>query len=94
LAGFRIRTVIVHEGEDADQIIKEMEARGEIPDNLPAGQTCAILHHVISPPNGEPNWERYITSRSNLKIAEAQACGKSLLPEKLRSAGDSSAGSH
>jgi hypothetical protein len=31
LAGFRAPMVTVHEGDDVDQIIKEMEARGEIP---------------------------------------------------------------
>ena len=31
LAGFRAPTITVHEGDDVDQIIKEMEARGEIP---------------------------------------------------------------
>ena len=31
LAGFRPPTIIVHDGEDENKIIKEMEARGEIP---------------------------------------------------------------
>jgi len=31
LAGFRAPTITAHEGDDVDQIIKEMEARGEIP---------------------------------------------------------------
>src|SRR5262249_28321028 len=31
------------------------------------------FHRIISPPDGERNWERYITSRTNSKIAEAQA---------------------
>jgi len=30
LAGFRIPKIIVHEGDDVDQIIKDMEARGEM----------------------------------------------------------------
>jgi hypothetical protein len=82
LAGFRIPKIIVHEGDDVDQIVKDMKARGEIPENLPPGQICAIVHRIISPPNGERNWERYITSGTNLKIAEAQArAGKSLLPD-------------
>jgi hypothetical protein len=65
LAGFRAPTIVVHEGEDADKIIKEMEARGEIPtpENFPADRIRVIVHRIISPPNGEPNWERYITSR-------------------------------
>jgi len=44
LAGFRIPKIIVHEGDDVDQIIKDMEARGEIPSpgSLPAGQIRVI----------------------------------------------------
>jgi len=59
LAGFRIPKIIVHEGDDVDQIIKDMEARGEIPPPgvLPAGQIRIIVHRIISPPNGKPNWE-------------------------------------
>ena len=59
LAGFRIPKIIVHEGDDVDQIIKDMEARGEIPPpgSLPAGSIRAIVHRIISPPNGKPNWE-------------------------------------
>jgi hypothetical protein len=59
LAGFRPPKITVHNGEDVDQIIKEMEARGEIPPpgSLPAGQIRVIVHRIISPPNGEPNWE-------------------------------------
>jgi hypothetical protein len=59
-AGFRPPIIIVHEGEDADKIIKEMEARGEIPPaaDFPAGKIRVIVHQIISPPNGERNWER------------------------------------
>jgi hypothetical protein len=84
LAGFRIPKITVHDGEDVGPIIKDMEARGEIPPpgSLPPGQICVIVHRIISPPNGERNWERYITSGTNLKIAETQArAGKSLLPD-------------
>src|SRR5215469_1009486 len=79
LAGFRAPTIIVHEGEDEDKIIKEMEARGEIPplENFPAGRIRVIVHRIISPPNGERNWECYIASGTNLKIAEAQAQDRS-----------------
>jgi hypothetical protein len=58
LAGFRPPTITVHEGEDEDKIIKEMEARGEIPplENFPAGRVRVIVHRIISPPNGERNW--------------------------------------
>jgi hypothetical protein len=39
LAGFRAPTIIIHEGDDEDRIISEMEARGEIPpaEGFPAG---------------------------------------------------------
>ena len=65
LAGFRIPTIIVHDGDDEDQIIKDMETRGEIPPaaDFPAGQIRVIVHRIISPPNGESNWERYHTAR-------------------------------
>ena len=55
LAGFRPPTIIVRGDEDANKIIKEMEARGEIPpvENFPAGQIRVIVHRIISPPNGE-----------------------------------------
>jgi len=63
LAGFRPPTIIVHDGEDENKIIKDMEARGEIPPpgSLPAGQIRVIVLRIMPPPNGEPNWERYHT---------------------------------
>jgi hypothetical protein len=50
LVGFRAPTITVHEGEDEDQIIKEMEARGEIPppENFPVGRIRVIVVRVIS----------------------------------------------
>src|SRR5262249_7277426 len=65
LAGFRIPKITVHEGEDEDKIIKEMEARGEIPPpgSLPAGKIRVIVHRIISPPRVEQNGERYNTER-------------------------------
>jgi hypothetical protein len=56
-----------------------MEARGEIPtpENFPTGRIRVIVHRIISPPNGERNWERYIACGTNLKIAEAQARDRS-----------------
>jgi hypothetical protein len=60
-AGIRIPRglpkITVHEGDDVSQIIKDMMARGEIPENLPAGQISVIVHRIISPPDGKPNWE-------------------------------------
>jgi hypothetical protein len=85
LAGFRIPKIVVHQGEDEDKIIKEMELRGEIPPaaGFPAGRIRVIVHRIISPPNGERNWERYILAGTNLKIAEAQArASASSVPNK------------
>jgi hypothetical protein len=52
LAGFRIPKIIVHEGDDVNQIIEAMEARGEIPtaEGFPAGRIRAIVHQIVSPP--------------------------------------------
>jgi len=52
LAGFRIPKIIVHEGDDVDQIIKDMEARGEIPPaaDFPAGHIRVIVHTIVKWP--------------------------------------------
>jgi hypothetical protein len=52
LAGFRIPKITVHEGDDVDQIIKDMEARGEIPprENFPAGRIRVIVVRIVDPP--------------------------------------------
>jgi hypothetical protein len=70
LAGFRPPKITVHNGEDADKIIKEMEARGEIPPaaDFPPGHIRVIVHRIISPPNGEQNWERYILAGTDLSF--------------------------
>jgi hypothetical protein len=53
LAGFRPSTIIVHDGEDENKIIKDMEARGEIPPpgSLPAGQIRVIVLRIIRSAN-------------------------------------------
>ena len=58
LAGFRAPTIVVHGGEDEDQIIKEMEARGEIPllENFPAGRIRVIVLRIIDPPSAMKRW--------------------------------------
>jgi hypothetical protein len=91
LAGIRIPKgipkITVYEGDDVSQIIKDMEARGEIPENLPAGQISVIVHRIISPPNGEPNWERYIASGTNVQIAKKQALAREeALEEAIKAA--------
>jgi hypothetical protein len=72
LAGFRAPTIFVHDGEDEDQIIKEMEARGEIPplENFPAGRIRVIVVRIISPPNGKSNWEG-VSSEERERIANS-----------------------
>ena len=56
LAGFRPPTIIVHNGEDADQIIKELEARGEIPPaaDFPKGRIRVIVLRIVDPPKTDP----------------------------------------
>ena len=39
-----------------------------------------IVHHIImSPPNGEPNWQRYIEAGTNIETAKAQSSERSSL---------------
>jgi hypothetical protein len=51
LAVFRAPTIILHEGDDEDQIINQMEARGEIPPakDFPAGRIRVIVHRIVDP---------------------------------------------
>ena len=72
LAGFRAPTIIVQEGEDEDQIIKEMEARGEIPpvENFPAGRIRVIVQigsAIIRNATG-PRSARRFGSRSKIRM--------------------------
>ena len=54
--------IIVHEGEDADQIISEKRANGEIkPD------TFIIVHRIVSPPKRPPWTEPLRTAASDSK---------------------------
>jgi hypothetical protein len=53
LAGFRIRKITVREGDDVDQVIKDMDARGEIqpvPADFPAGHISTIVHTIVDWP--------------------------------------------
>lgn len=39
-----------------------------------------LIHHIVmSPPNGEPDWRRYIEAGTNIEIAEAQVSERSSL---------------
>ena len=50
LANFRPPHIIIHEGDDLDQIIREMEGRGEIPPDLPADCIRAIVRTIVNWP--------------------------------------------
>jgi len=52
LAGFRAPTIIVHDDDDEDQIINEMQARGEIPpaEDFPAGCIRVFVISIVDPP--------------------------------------------
>ena len=47
-----------------------------------------ILHIIgVRPPNGEPNWERYIAAGTNVQIANEQALArKEALEEAIKAA--------
>lgn len=53
------------------------EFRRENPNGL-------ITHHIVlSPPNGELNWERYHESGASAQIAEAQSSARQALLSKM-----------
>ena len=57
----------VHDPENA----KRLEEAAQFIRANPNGR---IIHHIIMhPPNGEPNWERYIASGTNIQVAKKQA---------------------
>ena len=50
---------------------KRLREAAQFKRDNPKGQ---IVHHIIvHPPNGEPNWERFIASGTNVQVAEKQA---------------------
>jgi hypothetical protein len=57
--------IAAREGEDVDQIIREMEERGEIPPvgSLPPGQIRVIVHQLVKPPD-RSSWPAYYRNRS------------------------------
>src|SRR5262249_24426497 len=70
LAGFRIRKIIVHEGDDVGQIIKDMEARGEIPPvpaNFPTGHISTIVHTIVDWPKRNKQ-ERYVLAGNHRQV--------------------------
>jgi hypothetical protein len=70
-----------HDPENA----KRLEEAAEFKRDNPNGR---IIHHIIvHPPNGEPNWERYIASGTNVQIAKEQALArKEALAEAIKTA--------
>jgi hypothetical protein len=48
LGDYRAPSIVVREGEDADQITKEMEARGEIPppESFPPGHVRVVIWRI------------------------------------------------
>jgi hypothetical protein len=61
---------LIDDPRDPENGKRSQEAAQFKRDN-PSGR---ILHHIIvHPPNGEPNWERFITSGTNVQVANKQA---------------------
>jgi hypothetical protein len=50
---------------------KRLQKAAQFMRDNPNGQIIHIA--IVHPPNGEPNWERYIASGTNVRIAKAQA---------------------
>ena len=51
--------------------VKRLEAAVQFKRDNPNG--LIIRNLIVHPPNGEPNWERYIASGTNVQIANEQA---------------------
>jgi hypothetical protein len=59
LAGFRIRKITVREGDDVDQVIKAMEARGEIqpvPADFPLATSARLCIGLLIGPSAINRW--------------------------------------
>jgi hypothetical protein len=67
------------------QNAKRLDEAAQFKRDNPHGR---IIHHIIiSPPNGEPNWERNIASGTNVRIAKAQVLGrKEALEDTIKAA--------
>ena len=69
-----------HDPENAKRLDEAAQFRHDNPNGL-------IIHHVIvSPPNGEPNWERYILFGNNVQIAKAQVLAREVALEEAMKA--------
>ena len=64
---------------------KRLQEAAQFQRDNPNGQ---ILHNiVVHPPNGEPNWERFIASGTNVQVAKKQALDrKEALEEAIKAA--------
>jgi muramoyltetrapeptide carboxypeptidase LdcA involved in peptidoglycan recycling len=75
LAGFRIRKITVREGDDVDQIIRDMEARGEIPPvpaDFPAGHINTIVHTIVDWPKRDKQMAGFEGTGPPAREAEVQ----------------------
>jgi hypothetical protein len=67
---------LIDDPRDPENVKRWKEAeqfRGDNPNGL-------LIHHILmSPPNGEPDWRRYIEAGTNIEIAEAQVSERSSL---------------
>ena len=64
---------------------KRLQEAAQFKRDNPNGQ---IIHQIIvHPPNGEPNWERYIRSGTNIQVAKMQALAREkALEEAIKAA--------
>ena len=64
---------------------KRLQEASQFKRDNPNGQ---ILHNiVVHPPNGGPNWERFIASGTNVQVAKKQALDrKEALEEAIKAA--------
>jgi hypothetical protein len=64
---------------------KRLQEAAQFKRDNPNGQICHQI--IVHPPNGEPNWERFIASGTNVQVAEKQALvRKEALEEAIKEA--------
>jgi hypothetical protein len=60
---------------------KRLQEAAQFKRDNPNGQ---IFHRIIvHPPNGEPNWERFIASGTNIQVAKEQSLAREALLSKM-----------
>jgi hypothetical protein len=77
---------LIDDPRDPDNA-KRWEEAGQFKRENPNG---LIIHNfIVSPPNGEVNWERYIASGTNIQVAKKlDVARRSLMSEMTDAAGD------